>query len=150
MSHNVEKETKLLYAPVCVCVRALVCVGAEADLMFTTHLRNVRGGHSLKALLTDIVDVNIKVTFKFTDEVNLLTLAPSGLKQRPSVWKRACVCVCLWVMGETTGLCKEEGERMEKGGDSVRWREKEAEEQKRQTTVGKNKSYIVVFEPFGR
>lgn len=117
-----------VYACACVCVWEAV-----ADIMFTTHLRNVCGGHSLKAPLTALVCVCMKVSFKFTDEANQLNLHHRGV----------CMCVCarLWrdrVMRETTGLCNGDGEG---GGeippkvgewrrDSVRWQQKEAEEQR--------------------
>lgn len=56
-------------------------MGAAADSVFSTLLVHVCGGHGLKAPPTDIVYVNIKAPFKFTDEAILLTPeAPSPVR----------------------------------------------------------------------
>lgn len=97
-------------------MRVCVCVGADADA-FGAHLRNVRGGHSLKAPPTDNVYADIKASFRSTDGANLLTLAPLCPGQRACVRARPYLSLCVTVRlrrEETTGLCNEGGERSTK------------------------------------
>lgn len=126
----------------CVCVCVFVCVGADADIMFTTHLRNVCGGHSLKAPLTDIVYLNIKVLFKFTDEANLLTLSTTVAEAAPKC-VNACACVPVWLWRDWL-IGGGEMPPMFKG-----WRMEEIQSGGIRTVLKKRKekSYIVL-EPF--